>query len=80
MVRLPGQAEDEAEVWAPEPHDLALSKLVAHREKDYAYVRALVRTGTLNLGVLLERAEDLPIAPNAISAVRRWLIAVRDPA
>jgi hypothetical protein len=79
MVRLPGQAEDEAEVWAPEPHDLALSKLVAHREKDYAYVRALVRTGTLNLEVLLERAEDLPIAPNAISAVRRWLIAVRDP-
>ena len=77
LVRLPDAAPDEAEVWSPEAHDLAVSKLVAHRQKDYEYVGALLRDGKLSLDLLIERASDLPIAPNAIRAISRWLEAQR---
>jgi hypothetical protein len=75
VVQLPDPADDEAEVWSPEAHDLAVSKLVAHRQKDYEYVRALLRDGKLSLATLKERAADLVLAPNAITAVMRWLDA-----
>jgi hypothetical protein len=73
LVRLPGQSDDETEVWSPEPHDLALSKLLAHRPKDYKYVRALLKSGKLQLQILRERAPLLPVAPTEIRAVERWL-------
>lgn len=38
-----------------EAHDLAVSKLVAGREKDLTYVGALVRHGIVDAGVLRER-------------------------
>jgi hypothetical protein len=42
-----------------EPHDLAVSKLAAGREKDLPYVRALLRDGFLNLNVLEQRIDSL---------------------
>jgi hypothetical protein len=44
-----------------ERHDLAASKLVAYREKDQAYVRALLDSGLLDADTLLARIDLLPI-------------------
>lgn len=40
----------------PDPHDLAIAKLLAGREKDTAYVAALLKSGHLQAGTLIERA------------------------
>lgn len=47
-----------------EPHDLAASKLAAGREKDTEFVEALIACGYVELPILLERLESLPIAPD----------------
>ncbi|RLP74102.1 hypothetical protein D9V32_13730 [Mycetocola tolaasinivorans] len=39
-----------------DPHDLAISKLIAAREKDVAFVNALIRAHLLEVPVLVERA------------------------
>lgn len=44
-----------------EPHDLAVSKYVAGREKDREYLRAAVRHGLLDRATLLERLQVTPI-------------------
>jgi hypothetical protein len=43
-----------------EPHDLAVAKLAASREKDKAFVDALIRAGMLDVAVIRERACLLP--------------------
>lgn len=43
-----------------EPHDLAVSKLVACRAKDLLFVDALIAAGMLDVPTLLERTEMLP--------------------
>lgn len=50
-----------AEAICPEIHDLVASKLLAGREKDIAYARALLAAGLLDPGVLAQRVEALPI-------------------
>lgn len=46
---------------APELHDLAVSKLVAGREKDLAWVEAAVRAGLADPAVLAQRVAETPI-------------------
>lgn len=43
-----------------EPHDLAVAKLAAGREKDKAFVAALIRSGLLDVGVIQARVLLLP--------------------
>lgn len=43
-----------------EPHDLAVAKLAAGREKDTVFVDALVRAGLLHVATIRERALLLP--------------------
>lgn len=43
-----------------DPHDLAISKYVARREKDVIFMRELVRRGCLDQAVLLARVADTP--------------------
>ena len=43
----------------PEPHDLAISKLAAWRDKDQEYVRALVQHGIVTVDELRRRLEEL---------------------
>lgn len=56
-----------------DPHDLVVSKLVAGREKDFEFARALLVAGLVDADVLRARAELLP----GIQAIRRrvteWL-------
>lgn len=44
-----------------EPHDLVLAKLVAGREKDLEFAESLIARGLIDLEVLLERVDDLPV-------------------
>jgi hypothetical protein len=57
-----------------EKHDLVISKLVAQREKDKAFARALLDAGLVDLPTLLERVEELRCVPRPTQqAVRQWL-------
>jgi hypothetical protein len=49
-----------------EPHDLAISKYVAGRQKDHEYLRAAIRHGLLTRAILLGR-----LASTAIDAMER---------
>lgn len=55
-----------------EPHDLVISKLVAAREKDYIFARALIEAGIVETRILVERAELLSSVPIRVR-VQRWL-------
>lgn len=58
-----------------EPHDLAVAKLAANREKDKAFVDALIRTGMLDVVVIRERAYLLAedVDPRVAQHVHGWL-------
>ncbi len=50
--------------WCLEPHDLAISKLAARREKDIAFVAALLRFKMVRqtrLQSLIQTFEDAPL-------------------
>ena len=48
--------------WCLEPHDLFVSKLAANREKDRAFLRAMLRHKLAKISVVRNRLEDLPIS------------------
>lgn len=55
-------------------HDLVVSKLVAHREKDLGFARALLHVRLVDVDTLMKRAQQLP-AERALAraVVLRWL-------
>ena len=57
--------------WCLDPHDLALSKLAAHREKDKAFVGALIEVGIIDVAVLDARVDSMDATAIEIAAVRR---------
>ena len=56
-----------------ESHDLAASKLVAHREKDRIFVTNLLSEGLLDPDTLLERIEELPVDARRKTALSEWV-------
>lgn len=58
-----------------EPHDLAVAKLAAFREKDLAFVGALTHAGLLNLDLLRERAKRLPLGTDSrvVERISSWI-------
>jgi hypothetical protein len=50
--------------WCVEIHDLAISKLAAGREKDLAYIRALLKHKLVKRTILEERLADTAIHPH----------------
>ena len=48
--------------WCLDPHDLAVAKLVAGREKDGRFVAAAARHGLLDRTTLLARLEEAPVS------------------
>ncbi len=75
LVRFTPPAAQGASGLCLERHDLALSKLLAHREKDTEFVAALLDAGLVQVGVLRSRAELLPVIPMRIRRVVDWLDA-----
>lgn len=64
---LPGQPR------CLERHDLVVTKLVAGREKDYRFARALLKAGLVDPDVLCARAELLPVIPGIKRRVVEWV-------
>lgn len=51
--------------WCLEVHDLAVSKLVAAREKDLDFVAAMIRHGLVDVQVIRERLAITPLSSEA---------------
>ncbi len=60
-----------------DPHDLVASKLVANREKDRELAAALLRERLLTPDTLIERIRSLPIEPQRLQTLARWVEARR---
>jgi hypothetical protein len=73
LVLFPDAGAGQAHAQCLEPHDLALSKLVAAREKDRDFVHALLVARLLDPELLHERAGALPVTPIQIATIRRLL-------
>jgi hypothetical protein len=63
--------------WCVEVHDLAVSKLVAGREKDREFLIALVKHRMVDSAVIHERLDSIPLEPRRSEEIRqrfkRWL-------
>ena len=60
--------------WCLDVQDLALSKLVAGRDKDLEYVRVLMREKMAASSVLHERLKTLPVSPDRLAVVHARLL------
>jgi hypothetical protein len=56
-----------------EPHDCAISKMVAGRPKDYSFATALLKSGLLDPRTLAERIELLDVSDREKERIRAWL-------
>lgn len=55
VVAFRPRAAEPALAYCLEPHDLVVSKLMAHRQKDYVFAAALLRAGLVQRPTVLER-------------------------
>jgi hypothetical protein len=56
-----------------EAHDLAASKLVAHREKDRVFVATLLNEGLIDWQTLLKRIDKLPVEDRFRERLIKWV-------
>ena len=63
--------------WCVEAHDLAMSKLVAFRDKDREFVRILLREHLIDPKTLLQRLAELPAHPRVtrelLQTLETWI-------
>ncbi|MEO8945357.1 MAG: DUF6036 family nucleotidyltransferase [Gemmatimonadaceae bacterium] len=66
-----------ATAWCVEAHDLAISKLVAYRDKDRDFVRTLLAEDLVKPRKLLVRIDQLPMneraSPELRDRIRAWI-------
>jgi hypothetical protein len=62
--------------WCLDVHDLALSKLVAGRDRDVEFVRVLVREHMAEPNVLRERLKTLPVSRDLMEVLQARLLGV----
>lgn len=62
-----------------EPHDCVVSKLVAGREKDYAFADALIEHGLIDPAVLAERVETVEVSDALRRRLRNWISSQSRP-
>lgn len=58
-----------------EPNDLAASKLVAGREKDWPFVKEMIVQDVVQISTLLERVKTLPISEEHKQSLLDWVVA-----
>ncbi len=78
LVRVRNANTGRCTAWCLEPHDLAASKLVAGRERDHDFVRALLRHGYVEAGRLRRRIARLPIPSPRRRNLLAWLSGAVD--
>lgn len=66
-----GRDEGLANVWALEIHDLAVSKLMVGRDKDFEFLRSLLERSLINFPVFLERFRGLSVSAYAVAVPDR---------
>lgn len=66
LVKIQGPGTDLKIGYCLEPHDLAASKLVAGREKDGPFVRALFAQQIIDLETLRARIDRLPVSQERV--------------
>ena len=71
LVPLPPGDTDGVRGLCLDPHDLAISKYVARREKDLIFNRALVRLGIVRREELLALIDATPVAEEVRERMRR---------
>lgn len=57
--------------WCLEPHDLFGSKLVAWREKDQQFLRAMLKHKLAKPLIVFSRIADLPVSPSRREELKR---------
>lgn len=70
LVNLPEGETEGVRALCLEPHDLAISKYVARREKDLTFTRELVRRRLIKKGRLLELIEQTAVPEETRQRVR----------
>lgn len=61
-----------------DPHDLVVSKLVAGRQKDIEFTKALLKAGLISESLLVERAELLDMPRAVITRVQSAISRLTD--
>jgi len=59
--------------WCLEVHDLVIAKAIAGRERDYDFVREVIRHGLVDRATVLERIERVPVDQATRDRVRTAL-------
>ena len=77
LVRVCNENTGGAIGWCLEPHDLALSKLAAGREKDLAFVAALVRHKMIRPSVVAELIAGVADAALRSRLAEAWAVCCR---
>jgi hypothetical protein len=75
LVRIQNPNTDLKIGWCLELHDLAAAKLVAGREKDWVFVREMLRSAIVLPEELSQRIAVLPIPPEKKDRLLRWVSA-----
>src|SRR6202008_2474129 len=70
LVNLPPGDTDGVKGLCLEPHDLAIAKYVASREKDLIFTRELARRGLLSEAKLLSLLDQTPVDEDARERIR----------
>jgi hypothetical protein len=70
LVNLPPGDTDGVKGLCLDPHDLAIAKYVAHREKDILFNRALARRGIVDRDRLLQLLDKTPVSQEVRERIR----------
>lgn len=77
LVRIENDNTRGSVGWCLEPHDLAVSKLAAGREKDFSFVERLLRGKLISEAILTDRFANTPAFPqtareNIAARIKLW--------
>ena len=71
VIRAAADIVDDGEI-------LVVSKLVAGREKDFEFTRALIRAGVIDVDLLADRARSLQTPGAVVERVITWARRISD--
>ncbi|MCW5961951.1 MAG: hypothetical protein KIS76_17450 [Pyrinomonadaceae bacterium] len=70
--------ENETIAFCAEIHDVAVSKIIAGREKDFDFIKALFRSGYLCADVLIERLNSINRSPSSAAVKPRIIKLIEE--
>ncbi len=73
LVPVSGENTDGAVGLCLDPHDLRAAKLIAYREKDRAFIAALLEASRVEPALIAARLASIPSEAERAAAARAWL-------